>query len=81
METREGAAVRHLAERQQTVRSQGGGAGWRALMKMGVQGAIVVYGRAQKKGAMRVRVQRTERLLGASRWFTGVRQVATAVSS
>ena len=54
MQTREGAAAGHLAERQQTVRGQGGGAGGSALMEMGVQSAIMVYGRAQHKGAMRV---------------------------
>ncbi len=42
MQTGEGAAVGHLTERQQAVRSEGGGAGWRALVEMGVQGAIVV---------------------------------------
>lgn len=81
MQTREGAAVGHLAERQQAVRAQGGGAGGRALVEMGIQSAIVVYGRAQEKGAMRVGGQRTERLLGACRWFTRVRQVTTAVGS
>lgn len=81
MQTREGTAVGHLAEWQQAVRGQGGGAGGRALVEMGVQGAIVVYGGAQQKGAMRVRGQRTQRLLGASRWITGVGQVTTAVGS
>lgn len=81
METREGAAVGHLAERQQAVRSQGGGAGGRAVVEMGVQSAIMVYSRAQQKGAVRVRAQRTQRLLGTARWFTRVRQVTTAVGS
>lgn len=81
MQTSEGATVGHLAERQQAVRGQGGGAGGSALVEMGIQSAIVVYGRAQQKGAMRVRGQRTERLLGACRWFTRVRQVTTAVGS
>lgn len=81
MQTREGAAVGHLAKRQQAVRGQGGGAGGSALVEMGIQSAIVVYGGAQQKGAVRVRGQRTERLLGASRWFTRVRQVTTAVGS
>lgn len=54
MQTGEGAAVGQLAEGQQAVRSDGGGAGWRALVEMGVQGTIVVYGGAQQKGAVRV---------------------------
>lgn len=70
MQTREGAAVGHLAERQQAVRGQGGRAGGIALVDVGIQSAIVVYGGVQQKGAMRVRGQRTERPLGASRWFT-----------
>lgn len=81
MQAGEGAAVGHLVERQQAVWSQRGGAGGSALVEMGIQSAIVVYGGAQQKGAVRVRGQRTERLLGASRWFTRVRQVTTAVGS
>lgn len=81
METREGAAVGHLIERQQAVRGQGGGAGGRALVEMRVKGTIMVYGGAQQKGAVRVRGQRTERFLWAPRWFTRVRQVTTAVGS
>lgn len=81
MQAREGAAVGHLAEGQQAVRSQGGWAGGRALVEMGVQGAIVIYVGAQQEGAVRVRGQRTERLLGASCLFTRVRQVTTAVGS
>lgn len=81
MQTGEGAAVGHLAERQQTVRRQAGRAGRRALVEVGVQSAIVVYGGAQQKGAVGVRVQRTQRLLWTSRWFTGVGQVTTAVGS
>lgn len=46
MQTREGAAVGHLAERQQVFRGQGSGAGGRALVEVWVQGAIVVYGGA-----------------------------------
>lgn len=79
MQTREGAAVGHLAERQQAVRVQAGGAGGRAQVEVGVQGAVVVYGGGQQKGAVRVRGQRTQRLLWASGRFTGVRHVATAV--
>lgn len=70
METRESAAVGHLVERQQAVRGQGGGAGGWALVEMRIEGAIVVYGGAQEKGAVRVRGQRTERFLWAPRWFT-----------
>lgn len=81
MQAGEGAAVGHLVERQQAVWGQRGGAGGSALVEMGIQSAIVVYGGAQQKGAVRVRGQRTERLLGASRWFTRVRQVTTAVGS
>lgn len=81
MQTGESAAVGHLTERQQAVRGQAGGAGGGALMYMGIQGAVVVYGGAQQEGAVSVRGQRTERLLGTSWWFTRVRQVATAVGS
>lgn len=81
MQTREGTTVGHLAKRQQTVRGQGSGTGGRALMEMGVQSAIVVYGRAQQKRAMRVRGQRTERLLWACCWFTRIREVTIAVGS
>lgn len=84
MQTREGAAVGNLAKGQQAVRGHGVRAGWaggRVLVEMGVQGAIVVQGGAQQKGAVRVRGQRIERLLWASRWLTGVRQVAAAVGS
>lgn len=55
MQTRECAAVGHLAERQQAVRSHGGGACGGALVEVWVQSAIVVYGRTQKKRAMRIR--------------------------
>lgn len=81
MKTREGAAVGHLAERQQAVRGQAGGAAGRAQVEMWVQGAIVVYGGAQQKGAVGVRVHRTERLLVASRRLARVRHVPTAVGS
>lgn len=70
METGEGVAVGHLAKGQQTVRGEGSGAGGRALMEMGVQRAIVVYGRTQQKGAVWIRCQRIHGLLRASSWFT-----------
>lgn len=81
METREGAAVGHLTERQQAVRRQSGGTGGCAVVKMGVQRRVVAHVRIQQKRAMRVRGHGTERLLGASRRFTRVRQVTTAVGS
>lgn len=81
MQTREGAAAGHLIKGQQAVLGQGGGAGRLALVEMGIQSGIMVYGRAQQKGAVWVRIQRTQRFLCASCWLTGVRQVATTAGS
>lgn len=81
MQAGEGAAVGHLAEGQQAVRGQGGGAGGGALVDVRIQCAVVVHGGAQQEGAVRVGGQRAEGLLGASRRLARVRQVTTAVGS
>lgn len=81
MQTREGAAVGHLAGGQQAVGGQGGGAGGSALVEVGIQRAIVVKSGIQQKGAMWISRQRAERLLRTPRWFTGVREVTAAVGS
>lgn len=81
MQAGEGAAVGHLAEGQQAVRGQRGGAGRGALMDVRVQRAVVVHGGAQQEGAVRVWGQRAQGLLVASWRLAGVRQVTTAVGS